>query len=43
MAEIVKLQVTKRVKRTGDKENGIINLVNQGICRNETIGALMVC
>jgi hypothetical protein len=28
MAEMVKLQVTERVKRTGDKENGTINSVN---------------
>ena len=27
---IVKLQVTKQVKRTGDKENGISDLVNWG-------------
>ena len=30
MAEMVKLQATERVKRTGDKENDIINLVNWG-------------
>ena len=42
MAEMVKLQVTERVKRTGDKENGTIDSVNRGTCRNETIGALVV-
>jgi hypothetical protein len=38
MAEIVKLQVTERVKRTGDKENGTINSVNWGtvLCRHIT-------
>ena len=42
MAEMVKLQVTERVKRTGDKENGTIDLVNRGTYQNETIGALVV-
>ena len=30
MAEMIKLQVTERVKRTGDKENDINDLVDQG-------------
>ena len=42
MAEMVKLQVTERVKRTRDKENGTINLVNWGTCWNKTIGVLVV-
>ena len=42
MAEMVKLQVTERVKRTGDKENNINDSVDQGTCWNETIGALIV-
>ena len=38
MAKIVKLQVTERVKRTGDKENSTNESVNQGIalCRYVT-------
>ena len=30
MADMVKLQITEQAKRTGDKENNIINLVNWG-------------
>jgi hypothetical protein len=39
MADIVNLQVTERVKRIGDKENSIINLVNWGtvLCRYITV------
>ena len=38
MAEIVKLQVTKRVERTEDKENGISESVNRGTGRiNHTL------
>ena len=38
MAEMVKLQVTERVKRTGDKENGTSKSVDRGTGRtNHTL------
>ena len=38
MAEMVKLQVTERVERTGDKENGTNESVNRGMVYLRPIG-----